>query len=98
QPGGQQPGPHPAQPDPAVLATTLPPAFRPKLHRGRGMVGICPIRLRGVRPRLLPSWLGISSENAAHRTAVEWDEGGQVQEGVYVRRRDASSWLNALAG
>jgi len=84
--------------DPTVLAPTLPPPFRPKLHRGHGMVGICLIRLRGVRPRFLPSWLGISSENAAHRTAVEWDEGGQVREGVYVRRRDTSSRLNALAG
>lgn len=84
--------------DPVVLATTLPAPFRPKLHQGHGMVGICLIRLRGVRPRLLPSWLGISSENAAHRTAVEWDDGGQVRDGVYVRRRDTSSRLNALAG
>ena len=84
--------------DPAVLGPTLPRPFRPKLHRGYGMVGICLIRLRRVRPRFLPSWLGISSENAAHRTAVEWDEGGRVHEGVYVRRRDTSSRLNALAG
>jgi hypothetical protein len=46
----------------------------------------------------VPSWLGISSENAAHRTAVEWDERGTVREGVYVRRRDTNSWLNSLAG
>jgi hypothetical protein len=84
--------------DPAVLAPALPPPFRPKLHRGHGVVGICLIRLRGGRPRFLPSWLGISSENAAHRTAVEWDEGGRVREGVYVRRRDTNSWLDALAG
>ena len=84
--------------DPDVLAATLPAPFRPRLHRGHGLVGICLIRLRGVRPRFLPSWLGISSENAAHRTAVEWDEGGRVREGVYVRRRDTSSRLNALAG
>lgn len=84
--------------DPAVLAATLPAPFRPKLHRGHGLVGICLIRLRGVRPRFLPSWLGIASENAAHRTAVEWDDNGTVRDGVYVRRRDTSSRLNALAG
>jgi hypothetical protein len=84
--------------DPQVLAPLLPKPFRPKLHRGQGMVGICLIRLRGVRPRFWPAWLGISSENAAHRTAVEWEEGGVTKEGVYVRRRDTSSWLNALAG
>jgi hypothetical protein len=62
------------------------------------MVGICLIRLKRVWPAFLPSWLGVSSENAAHRTAVEWDDNGTVREGVYVRRRDTSSWLNSLAG
>ena len=62
------------------------------------MVGICLIRLKNVRPGLLPAWLGISSENAAHRTAVLWDGNGSVQEGVYVRRRDTSSRFNTLVG
>jgi hypothetical protein len=84
--------------DPAVLAPLLPPPFRPKVVHGAGMVGICLIRLTKVRPAGLPSWLGISSENAAHRAAVEWDEGGTVHEGVYIRRRDTSSRLNAWAG
>ena len=47
----------------------------------------------------MPSWLGVSSENAAHRIAVEWrDETGRLREGVYIPRRDTSSRLNALAG
>jgi hypothetical protein len=84
--------------DPGVLAPLLPAPFRPKVVRGVGMVGICLTRLREVRPTFFPSWLGISSENAAHRAAVEWEEGGAVREGVYVRRRDTSSWINSLAG
>jgi hypothetical protein len=84
--------------DPDVLAPLLPVPFRPKLVRGYGMVGICLIRLKHVRPTFLPSWLGISSENAAHRAAVEWDDDGTVREGVYVRRRDTNSRLNALVG
>lgn len=84
--------------DPAVLAPLLPAPFRPKVVHGFGMVGICLIRLKRVRPTFFPSWLGIGSENAAHRTAVEWDEGGTTREGVYVRRRDTNSRLNALAG
>jgi hypothetical protein len=84
--------------DPGVLAPLVPAPFRPKVTHGTGMVGICLIRLKNVRPAFWPSWLGISSENAAHRTAVEWDENDTVREGVYVRRRDTSSWLNALAG
>ncbi len=84
--------------DPNVLAPLLPAPFRPKLRDGVGMVGICLIRLKKVRPAPFPSWLGISSENAAHRTAVEWDDHGVVREGVYVRRRDTDSRLNSLVG
>lgn len=84
--------------EPEVLARTLPAPFRPKVVGGVGIAGICLIRLTHIRPRHLPPWLGISSENAAHRIAVEWDENGEIREGVYVRRRDTNSRLNALAG
>ena len=84
--------------DPRALAPLLPAPFRPKVTQGAGLVGICLIRLKKVRPAFLPPWLGISSENAAHRAAVEWDDRGAVREGVYVRRRDTNSRLNALVG
>jgi hypothetical protein len=81
-----------------VLARILPPPFRPKLVHGFGMAGVCLIRLRQIRPRLWPAFGGISSENAAHRIAAEWTEEGAQREGVFIPRRDTSSWLNALAG
>ncbi len=56
--------------EPEVLARQLPAPFEPKLHNGKALVGICLIRLRGVRPRFVPEGLGIRSENAAHRAAV----------------------------
>ena len=84
--------------DPLVLAKMLPSPFRPQSIHGVGMAGICLIRLKHIRPRFLPRCLGISSENAAHRFAVEWDQDGRVQQGVYIPRRDTSSRLNALAG
>lgn len=84
--------------DPDTLAARLPAPFRPKLVHGCGMVGICLIRLRGIRPQGLPAWLGFTSENAAHRAAVEWDDQGVTREGVYVRRRDSNSRINALIG
>src|SRR5438132_3356623 len=80
---------------PDVLARQLPAPFRPRLVHGFAMVGICLIRLREVRPAFVPAWLGIHSENAAHRVAVEWDQDGAVREGVYIRRRDTSSRFNA---
>jgi hypothetical protein len=84
--------------DPEVLARLLPQPFRPKLIKGVGMAGICLIRLKHIRPRFLPAFLGISSENAAHRIAVEWEQDGATREGVFIPRRDTSSRLNTLAG
>jgi len=84
--------------DPQVLAAILPQPFRPQVVHGFGMAGICLIRLCDMRPQGLPRWLGMTSENAAHRVAVEWDEGNRLQTGVYVVRRDTNSRLNALAG
>lgn len=83
---------------PDALAGLLPAPFRPKRVRGYAIAGICLIRLREVRPRGLPALMGVGSENAAHRIAVEWDAEDGVREGVYVPRRDTSSGLNVLAG
>jgi len=84
--------------DPVVLSRILPPPFRPKLVNGRGMAGICLIRLGGIKPAFLPGHAGLTSENAAHRIAVEWGEAGETREGVYIPRRDTSSALNRLVG
>ena len=84
--------------DSDVVAKILPPPFRPKLYKGKSIVGICLIRLKHIRPKGVPSLLGLSSENAAHRIAVEWEEEGQLREGVFIPRRDTSSLINHLAG
>jgi len=84
---------------PEVVQPLLPHPFRPKLHRGHALVGVCLIRLEQIRPAGFPEALGISSENAAHRIAVEWtDEKGIDHEGVFIPRRDTDSLLNHLAG
>lgn len=84
---------------PEALVRLLPPLFRPKLVRGWGLAGICLLRLRDVRPAGLPAFVGLSSENAAHRIAVEWeDSGGVTREGVFIPRRDTASRFNQLVG
>jgi hypothetical protein len=83
---------------PSVAARLLPAPFRPKLHDGWAVAGICLIRLEEIRPKGLPRIAGLASENAAHRIAVEWDEDGLTREGVYIPRRDTGSLLNHLAG
>ena len=46
----------------------------------------------------MPDFLGISSENGAHRVAVLWDDQGHEREGVFIPRRDTSSLINHFAG
>jgi hypothetical protein len=85
--------------DAEVMQKFLPAPFRPKLHQGYAIAGICLIRLEQIRPSWLPRFCGVSSENAAHRIAVLWDEpSGGTREGVFIPRRDTGSWLNHLVG
>ena len=85
--------------DPTTIQAVLPAPFRPKLHNGYAIAGICLIRLEQIRPAGLPAAIGIASENAAHRVAVTWKGAdGEEQEGVFIPRRDTSSLLNSLAG
>lgn len=83
---------------PEMIAPMLPAFFRPKLVKGWAMAGICLIRLKDIRPKGLGTTFGVSSENVAHRIAVEWDENGATCEGVFIPRRDTSSTLQCLVG
>ncbi len=84
--------------DPETMRRELPARFVPKLQDGLAIAGICLIRLEHVRPRAMPEIVGLSSENAAHRVAVTWDEDGENREGVFISRRDTNSQINHLLG
>lgn len=84
--------------DPDVAARVLPAPFRPQLVAGYAVAGICLIRLGQVRPRGLPAVMGLRSENAAHRIAVQWDSPAGVHTGVYIPRRDSDSMVNVGLG
>ena len=60
------------------------------------MAGICLIRLKDIRPRGFGAMFGVSSENAAHRIAVNGTRGGATREGVFIPRRDTSSLLQSF--
>ncbi len=84
--------------EPSIIQKLLPKGFKPKLYKNKAIAGICLIRLEHIRPKHIPEFIGISSENAAHRIAIEWEENGETKEGVFVPRRDTDSLLNQLAG
>jgi hypothetical protein len=84
--------------EPQAVQRLLPAQFRPKVVKGYAVGGICLIRLEQIRLPNMPASFGISSENAAHRFAIEWtDDAGMVRDGVYLARRDTNSLLN-IAG
>lgn len=84
--------------DPEYLKKFLPAPFKPRLFNGVGVGGICMIRFAGLRPKFVPKFMGIDSENAAHRIAVEWEIKGQKFEGVYIPKRNTASRLNYFTG
>ncbi|GAA2776568.1 DUF2071 domain-containing protein [Streptomyces showdoensis] len=83
---------------PEAVAPLLPAPLRPQLVRGHAVAGICLLRLGSVRPAWAPAAVGLRSENAAHRIAVEWDGPDGVETGVYIPRRDTASLVNRWAG
>ena len=84
----------------ASLKELVPPPLTPRVVSGYGLIGVCMIRFHQLRPAVAPKWLGLSSENAAHRISVWFPaEGSQAEEtGVYVFRRDTDSPFVRLAG
>ncbi|EXG81960.1 hypothetical protein [Cryptosporangium arvum] len=85
--------------DPDAAARLLPAPFRPRLVGGAAVAGICLLWLEAVRPAGLPARAGLRSANAAHRIAVEWDEGPEPGHGVFIpRSRHTDSAVTALAG
>jgi len=83
---------------PEILAQTLPSPFEPRLVRGWGMAGICLIGLGDLRPGGVPALLGLRTENAAHRIAVEWEDETGRRQGVYIPRRDTNSAVVRVLG
>jgi hypothetical protein len=87
------------QVDPDVAARLLPARFRPRLVEGVAIAGICLLWLDAIRPVGLPAWTGLRSANAAHRIAVEWDDGPAPGHGVLIPRyRHTDSKTTALTG
>jgi len=84
--------------DPKQVARLLPAPLRPQLVHGWAVGGICIIRLRELRVPPLPRVFGITTDNVAHRFAVEWDDQAGPQVGVFIPRRDTGSLLTAWAG
>jgi hypothetical protein len=63
---------------------------------GFASAGICLLRLKNIGIKHTPSFLKITSENAAHRFLVKFNKNGKEEHGVYIPRRDTDSRLNVM--
>lgn len=84
---------------PEVIRALLPSHLEPLIVNGYGSAGICLLRLKNIGIKYSPSFLRITSENAAHRFLVKFREGDKEVHGVYIPRRDTDSIVNVeIAG
>lgn len=84
--------------DADVARSLIPAPFRPQLVQGSAVGGICMIALGDLRPGWVRPTFGVSTQNVAHRFAVEWDEGERVRQGVYVTERHSSGLIPVIGG
>jgi hypothetical protein len=81
---------------PEVVKSLLPSHLEPLVINGYASGGICLLRLKNIGVKYSPSFLRITSENAAHRFLVTYRKEGQIIKAVYIPRRDTDSRLNVL--
>lgn len=81
---------------PSAVKSLLPPHLEPLIINGYASGGICLLRLKDIGLKHSPSFLRITSENAAHRFLVTFKKDGRIRNGVFIPRRDTDSILNVL--
>jgi hypothetical protein len=84
--------------DPEVVRPHVPAPLEVALQNGFAVIGVCLIRLEKLRPKGLPSLIGLSSENMAHRVAIRYPHQGALKDGVFIWRRDTDQRLISLLG
>lgn len=85
--------------DPVVAQRNVPSPLRVEIREGYAIAGICLVRLEQLRPKNMPAFVGLSSENMAHRIAIEYAAESGYHPGVYIWRRETDQKLmQALGG
>lgn len=84
--------------DPEIAKSLIPSDLKLQLINGKAVVGVCLIRLTNLRPKWLPPIFGLTSENIAHRIAIEYNDDSESATGVYVPIRHTNSLLSTYVG
>ena len=87
------------QTSPVAARQRLPGMLEPVTHNGYAFWNVVIVRLRGMRPRPLPAWMGVSYWHAAYRLYVRFPRPHeQPVEGLYFVRSDCDSHLVHVLG
>ena len=86
--------------DVGTLDAVLPEPFRGREvgESGKGIGGLCFMKLKNARTRFAPKAAGVSAETVTHRISAVRDENRGETPCVYVPRRDISSEFCAAVG
>lgn len=85
--------------DTEVARKLVPAPLEVAAHNGYAVAGICLIALEKLRPRGVPSALGFSSQNMAHRIAVRYPTENGLRDGVFIWRRETdNSFVHRFGG
>src|SRR5205085_6425976 len=84
--------------DPEVVRPLVPKELELASIDGLAVAGTCLIRLEHLRPKHIPSAVGISSENMAHRIAIRYRPHGEdeLRAGGVVWRRQTDRGMVKL--
>lgn len=83
---------------PEIVAPFIPGPLEVLTHGEAAIVGICLIGMEQLRPKGLPGWIGVTSENMAHRIAIRYPTRTGMSDGVFIWRRDTDQCLVSLLG
>jgi len=84
--------------DADAVAHLVPEPLEVLTYGNFAIVGVCLIGMEQLRPKGLPSWAGLSSENMAHRIAIRYPTSDGMRDGVFIWRRDTDQCLVTLLG
>jgi hypothetical protein len=84
--------------DADVVQRLLPAPLQVDRQNEHAIVGVCLIRMENLRPHGVPGLLSLSSENMAHRVAIQYPTDDGIRPGVFVWRRETDQRLVELLG
>lgn len=84
---------------PSGLAAELPSYVHPYVKNGQSFISIVVGNIRGMRPEIVPEFLGVNYYQIVYRAVVSlWDKEGKEYPGVFFLRSDSNDATMSFFG